>query len=360
MLRVAIDAAPLLGQPTGVGTFTRGLLQSLAEANSLDVNAYALSGRGAVDLPGVVPSRIDARTRPMPARPLLRLWKRFNFPPAELWTGRVDVVHGTNFIVPPTKAAALVTVHDLTAIRYPELCTPTTLQYPQLIQRAIVRGAHLHVMSNAVRAEVCRHFDVAEDRVHLVEPGPPQIENAAIPGGRPYLIALGTIEPRKDYPLLVRAFDSVAREHDIDLLIIGARGWGADALDVAINQSEFGKRIQVLGYVDNGRRAGLLRGATALVYPSIYEGFGLPPLEAMSAGIPVVATSNPAVEEVTQGAASLVAPGDDAALARAIARVVSDDTHRAQLISAGQARVAQMSWQRSAENMIDLYRAIAQ
>ena len=359
MFRVAVDAAPLLGQPTGVGAVTAGFINELSKTASIEMVAYALSGRGAAKLPSVVPPGVVVSNRAMPAALLMKVWQRWSHPRAEWWTGAVDVVHGTNFVVPPANVATLVTVHDLTAIRYPELCTPVTLQYPNMIRCALRRGAHIHVTSNAVKAEVIEHFAIDESRVHVVEPGPPHIGNAALPAGRPYLIALGTVEPRKDYPLLVRAFDDIAREHDIDLVIAGADGWGADALDNAIDEAEYGGRIKRLGYVDDERRAGLLRGATALVYPSIYEGFGLPPLEAMSASVPVVATASPAVEESTKGAALLTPLGDQQALSGAMTRVIADDELRSQLISAGTARVAEMSWRESTEKMVALYRNIA-
>ncbi len=361
MLRIAVDAAPLLGHATGVGVFTRGLFDALGAVENARVSAYALSGRGSGKLAALLPPGVKASARPMPAKLLIEAWKRWEHPKAEFWTGTADVVHGTNFVVPPTRSAgAVVTVHDLTAIRYPEMCTPTTLAYPKLIERAIARGAHVHVLSQAICREVREFFDVDAARVHIVQPGPPAVAKAEAPGGRPYFLAIGTIEPRKNYLLLVRAFDEVARVHaDVDLVIVGTRGWGAATLDEAIDESAFGTRIKQLGWVDDSLRAGLLRGALALVYPSIYEGFGLPPLEAMIAGVPVVATANEAVVEVTDGAALLSPPGDSGALAECMLQVVDDEAERARLIAVGTARVAQLSWQRAASEMMVMYSQVA-
>src|SRR5205823_4470007 len=148
-LRVAFDATPLLGARTGVGTFVAGALPALARlANDLDLRAYGLTWRGRRDLADLVPAGVTTVATPMPAGALLRAWARADEPAIEWWTGPVDVVHGTNFVVPPGRhAAEVVTVHDLTAVRYPQLCAPTSLLYPELVRRALRRGAWVHTPS---------------------------------------------------------------------------------------------------------------------------------------------------------------------------------------------------------------------
>src|SRR5947209_3258652 len=141
-LRVALDATPLLGTRTGVGAFTAGTLEALSEHTSLELLAFALTWRGRGDLDVVLPLGVKRVQRPMAARPLRFAWRHVDAPSIERWTGRVDVVHGTNFVVPPARRAArVVTVHDLTPLRYPELCTRDTLAYPDLLRRAVRRGA---------------------------------------------------------------------------------------------------------------------------------------------------------------------------------------------------------------------------
>ncbi|MDQ3145333.1 MAG: glycosyltransferase family 1 protein, partial [Actinomycetota bacterium] len=141
-LRVAFDATPLLGVRTGVGAFTASVLEGLALRPDVDVTAFAVTWRGRDALAAMVPAGVALPRRPMAARPLRELWARSDVAPVEWWTGPVDVVHGTNFVVPPGRdAAEVVTVHDLTAVRFPELCTPDTLRWPALLRRALDRGA---------------------------------------------------------------------------------------------------------------------------------------------------------------------------------------------------------------------------
>jgi glycosyltransferase involved in cell wall biosynthesis len=176
----------------------------------------------------------------------------------------------------------------------------------------------------------------------------------------PYLLALGAVEPRKDLPTLVKAFSEVARAHcDLELVVAGPDGWGAPAFAAAVAASEAASRVVRVGYLDDRERRQLLHGAVALAYPSLYEGFGFPPLEAMGAGVPVVATACGAVPEVVGPAALLVPPGDVAALAKALASVVEDAGLRAELIDAGRARVALFTWASAAASMIELYDAAA-
>jgi alpha-1,3-rhamnosyl/mannosyltransferase len=243
----------------------------------------------------------------------------------------------------------------MTCIRYPELCTPDVLQYPGLLRRAIAGGAHLHVVSGFVADEVVELLGADRERVHVVRNG---IEPDAVAGGVAarghglagtdrYLLTVGTVEPRKDHASLVLAFAALAgAEPDLRLVLAGADGWGTAALDAAIDALAPSTRERVvrLGFVDDAARADLLAGATALAFPSVYEGFGLPPLEAMAAGVPVVATAAGALVEVLGDAADLVPVGDVDALAGALGRVLGDDAHRADLVRRGRQRAAGATW----------------
>ncbi len=366
-LRAAVDATPLLGARTGIGAFTAALLEHLAGRPEVKVTAYGLTWRGRQSLAGAVPAGVRTSHRPMAARPLRMAWQRGNRPPIEWWTGPVDVVHGTNFVVPPTAgAAAVVTVHDLTPVHYPELCDAATLAFPSLVRRAIARGAWVHTPSRFVAAEVVQHLGADAERVVAIPSGVPAVAPAdaglgqRLAGAERYLLALGTVEPRKDLPLLVRAFDAVAGSRpDVRLVLAGPDGWGADALRQAMAEAHHGDRVVRLGWVDDESRAGLLRGAAVVAYPSRYEGFGFPPLEAMAAGVPVVATTAGALPEVLGDAATLVPVGDLDALAEALAALLDDAGLRRQHVAAGRRRVGTYRWEDTAGAMIDLYRRAA-
>jgi glycosyltransferase involved in cell wall biosynthesis len=299
----------------------------------------------------------------MAAQPLRQLWRRVDWPPITWWTGKVDLVHGPNFVVPPARGAAeLVTVHDLTFIRYPELCTRDVLQYADLIPRALRRGAHVHAVSEFVAAEVVEAFAVDVDRVHVVANGVDSITAGDAGSGRTfagsdrYVLALGTIEPRKDFPLLVDAFDMLAGDDsDVRLVIAGQDGWGTDKFEAALARATHRDRIVRPGFVDDHTRADLLAGARVFAYPSRYEGFGLAPLEAMAAGTPVVATRTGALPEVLSDAAVFVEPGDSGALTEALHALLADTADRDELVAKGRNRAALYSWDACADGVVRLY-----
>jgi glycosyltransferase involved in cell wall biosynthesis len=309
----------------------------------------------------------------MPARPLHASWARWDSPPLEWFVGAIDVVHGTNFLVPPTKrAAAVVSVHDLTPLHHPELCNEATLAYPGLIRRAVGRGAWVHTDSAFVADEVMVAFGADASRVRVVHPGvpalpvPTEAETTAalrrlLPAGTErYYLAIGTAEPRKDLPGLVRAFDEVAQQQpDVALVLAGPPGWGEQALDAAIAGARARDRIVRTGWVTEPDLAALLAGASVLAYPSLYEGFGFPPLQAMRAGVPVVATRAGSLPEVLGDAAALVEPGDHNGLVEALARCLGDEVERHRLVAAGTAWSDRYSWQRCGEGLETLYRDAA-
>lgn len=369
-VRVAVDATPLIGRPTGVGSFAAGLLAALAARDDVSPRAFAVSWRRRGAIVERLPAGVAAAQRAMPARPLHLAWRRVGFPPIEWFVGPVDVVHGTNYVVPPARRARrVVSVYDVTTVRYPEMCTPATLAFPDLIRRAAARGAWVQVPSRFVAAEVVELLGADPSRVRVVPLGVPDLPAPDLgapartlpEGATRYVLAVGTAEPRKDLPGLVAAFDRVVGEggpsrRDLALVLAGPDGWGSDALDAAIAAARAGSRIVRTGWVDDATLAGLLGGATLLAYPSRYEGFGFPPLQAMARRVPVVATRAGSLEEVLGDAAELVDPGDADALAGAISRVLDDDALRRALVARGTARAARYGWDRCAAGFADLYR----
>jgi glycosyltransferase involved in cell wall biosynthesis len=365
---VAIDCTSLLEPLTGVGVFLDESLRRLAADEALDLTAFAVTWRGRGRLRGVVPPGVDVVTRVMAAQPLRQAWMRANGPRIDRWIGTHDVVHGPNFVVPPARAATVVSVHDMTPMRFPEMCNRDTLQYPVLLRRALARGAWVHTDSEFVRGEVIELLGADPDRVVTVPLGVRTVgagdptEGHRLAGGDRYVLALGTVEPRKDLPSLVHAFDALASaDRDLRLVIIGKDGWGAAGaeLDDAIASASSRDRVKRLGYLGNEDRVALMRGATVYAYPSRYEGFGLPPLEAMSAGIPVVATTAGSLPEVLGDGALLVPPDDVDALVQAIARVLQDGALRDDLVARGHATTSRWSWERCAAGLSDLYHLAA-
>ncbi|HEX3462328.1 MAG TPA: glycosyltransferase family 1 protein [Acidimicrobiales bacterium] len=370
-LAVALDATPLLGRSTGVGAFCAGALGGLAARDDLEVSAFAISWRRRMGIVAQVPPGVSTRQRAMPDRPLRVAWAHSRLPPIEWFIGSQQVVHGTNFVVPPTRRAArVVTVHDLTVVRFPEMCDRSTLEYPALIRRALADGAWVHTDSEFVAGEVIDHFGVDPARVRAVHLGIPGLGSLPV-GARPgadrgfplpegtsrYVVAIGTVEPRKDYPSLVEAFASVSRAHpEVALVIVGADGWGADRLTDAIRSSPVADRIVRPGYLDDDALAVTLQQAAALAYPSVYEGFGFPPLQAMAAGVPVVTTAVGSIPEVVGDGAVLVGGGDGHALADGLIHVLDGGGDVEALTARGRRQAAGFSWSRCAEGLDRLYR----
>lgn len=386
-LRIGFDATPLLGRPTGIGAFCEGALGGLAERTDLAVTAFAVSWRRRHGIDHSVPPGVTIARRPMPARPLHASWGRRSWPPLEWFTGPLDVVHGGNYVVPPTRRAARVmTIHDLTVVRYPELCDGPTLAFPGLIRRAVAEGAWVHTDSATIAAEVAREFGVDPERIRTVSPGIPPLSGPREPadessadespadrspagwaggrgspvvlpdGCRRYVLAIGTIEPRKDYPLLVEAFAAVAaRIPDLALVVVGGEGWGADRFLAAVNSSPARERIVRTGYLDDAALSAVLAHAAVLAYPSKYEGFGFPPLQAMAAGVPVVATAAGAVPEVVGDGALLVQPGDVDGLAERLVAAVQGGPEIEALVERGRIRSSSFTWERCAAGLAALY-----
>ena len=263
-------------------------------------------------------------------------------------------------------------MHDLTPLHHPELCNAATLAYPGLIRRALARGAWVHADSAFVAHEVTEAFGADAARVRVVHPGIPELppvthDDAARalsrllpPGTDRFCLAIGTAEPRKDLPGLVRAFGEVAgRNGDLTLVLAGPPGWDEDRLASAIAASPARGRIVRTGWVEPPELAALLKAATTLVYPSLYEGFGFPPLEAMRAGVPVVATRAGSLPEILGDGALLVDPGDHDGLVAALDASVSDESLRGRLVAAGAAWSDRFTWEACGAGLEELYRDVA-
>lgn len=307
-------------------------------------------------------------SRPAPARALHHLWHRMDHPSVRWLTGPVDVVHGTNYVVPPGGGAAeLVSIHDLTPWRTPDDVAPTSRAVPSFVDRAIRRGAHVHAISHHTAAEIVDEIGVSPDRVHAIHLAAPEIG----PVGRAerghrradateYLLAVGPIEARKEYPTLVRVLERLSARHPhLHLVIAGGSGRASAALDAAIERSTVRDRVRLVGYVTPEVKADLMVGSRAVVSSASYEGFGIVPVEAMRAGVPVVAAAGGALPEVCGDAADLVPVGDVEAMATAIERQLDDQAHREALIGRGRARATHFRWSRTVSELIELYRELA-
>ncbi len=365
-MRLAFDCTYALSPRTGVGTFADAVLGRLAARADVDVRGYAVAGPAWAAAGGAVGHgvRVGARSRLLSPRWARAAWRRGDVPPIEWITGRVEVAHSPNFVAPPTRrAASVATVHDLTFVHHPQWCTTDTVDwFGPLIAAAVRRGAWIHTVSAHVAAEVVDAFGADPERVRFVpnaaDPLPPAdpADGARLAGAERYVVALGTIEPRKNLGRLVAAFDAVAAtDPDLRLVVAGGRGWDTDAYDAAVAASPHRGRIVELGRVDDHQRAALVRGALAMAYVSLYEGFGIPPLEAMGVGTPVLATDVGAIRETCGDAARYADPIDVDDLAAGLAAIASDEALRTRLAAAGRQRADQFSWDATTDGLVQLY-----
>ncbi len=355
-LRVALDATPLAGTRTGIGRYVERLAAELDARADIDLRLAAFTVRHRRAL-RAEPGRLVHR--PVPARLLQQAWLRGDRPAAETVTGRADVVHGTNFVLPPPRrAAGVVTVHDLTFARYPELVEPATLRYRTLVPRALARAGRVLAPTRAIADEIGAEFGVDAARLAVtplgVDDGWFVADTAPLPGlPSEYLLAVGTMEPRKGLDVLFAAYRQLLGEGDRPpLVLVGAAGWGAgpDASGIPAD------RLHATGFLPPAALVRVVAHARLLAYPSRYEGFGLPPLEALAAGTPVVAADVPAVREVMAGHARLVPPGDVQALAAALDDVLADPPAAAATLAARE-HARTFTWQRCAALTVSAYRA---
>ncbi len=365
-LRVAVDVTPLAGDRSGIGIFAAALVAGLAAAPGIEPVGLAMTAAGRTEIRGALPAAV-ALSRPAPARVLRALWARSNQPTVGLLAGPVDVVHGTNYVVPPGGSAAeLVSVHDLSPWRTPDAVAPSSRAYPLLVERALARGAHVHAISAFVAAEIVADLGVPEERVHVVHLAADELPAGASERGRllagtdRFVLAIGSEEPRKDFPGLVRAVAEVGSlEPDMRLVIAGGSGEGSAGLTEAVAASGMADRVVRLGYVSDQQKADLLAAAAVVASTSTYEGFGIVPVEAMAAGVPVVAVAGGSIPEVCGDAAELVPVGDPEAMAAGLARLLGDNDLRAERIARGHRQVERFSWASTVGGLTAVYRQLA-
>jgi glycosyltransferase involved in cell wall biosynthesis len=349
-LVVALDATPLIDVETGVGRYTRELGIAL-EAQSVDVKRFAFALRGD-DVPGVIRRRI-------PAKAAQAGWRRWGRPRISSLVGPVDVIHGTNFVLPALHGErGVVTVHDLSYLD--DRVFPGGERLRELVPWSLERAHAVIVPTETIKGELLEAYRVPADRVHVTPEGVSPLFFGATPLADgalaamgiepPFVLAVATLAPRKNLERLVRAWGMARRELDgWSLVVAGPDGWGP-----ALPETP---GVRLIGWIGDETLPGLLAAADVFCYPSLYEGFGLPPLEAMAAGTAALVGRYSAAPEVLGDAALLVDPFDNEAIADGLIAIAGDAPLRRRLSMAGKARAVGYTWARTARLTRDAYKA---
>lgn len=362
-MRIAIDATPAARQRAGVGRYTRELVRALVTAEQQ--HEYLLLVAGSDDdarrLWSTLPPGQWRETRrvPLSDRLVTGAWQRLRFPiAAERFIGEFDLFHGPDFVVPPTAAPTVVTVHDLSFLVAPEYADPHLVRYlSAAVPRALQRANAILTVSATIAGELGERFPNVRERLFAIPNGvscPPRVERK--PARRPTVLMVGTIEPRKDHYCLLSAMELVwDKRPDAQLIVVGRPGWLSDDIVAAIRATRARRPLRWLSNADDATLERCYAAATLVAYPARYEGFGLPVLEAMARGVPVVTSDAPALREVSGGHARSVPAGDAEALAIAILELIDDEEMRSALAAAGQHWSTQFSWDRTAAGTLRAY-----
>lgn len=378
-MRIGIDVTAGMWQGAGIGRYTRELVHAAAQAGpELAFHLFYAAGgldpqspfvRYAHKLAAAYPN-ITLRPIPISPRLLTILWQRLRLPIWVEWLiGPIDVVHAPDFVLPPTKARTLLTIHDLTFLVEPACAEPNLRRYlSAAVPRSLQRADLVVVDSKATANDLGRLYGIPSRRVRLLYPAvdgrfrpmqaaetAPVRERLRLPDR--FLLFVGTLEPRKNLVRLLQAFALVAADNpDLHLVIAGRRGWLYDEIFAAVERSNARERIHFLDFVADDDLPALYNLAEAFVYPSLYEGFGFPVLEALACGTPVITAKVASLPEVAGSAAIMVDPLEVEDIAAGIRAALADP---APLRAAGPPQAATFRWEQTGQALVAIYRELA-
>ncbi|MDE2950299.1 MAG: glycosyltransferase family 1 protein [Chloroflexota bacterium] len=376
MSRIAIDYTPAYEQGGGIGRYVRELTAALATEDPVTDYRLFVAGAKREQLPHPPGPNFDWRTTILTPRWLARIWQRAQLPlPVEIITGPVDLFHATDFVLPPTlpRTRSLLTVHDLSFLRVPDAASPSLRRYLEAVApRSVERADHVLADSQATKDDLIEIYRTPADKISVLYSGVdarfgPVTDQMTLKAvldkhnlrDKKYVLSVGTVQPRKNYSGAIRALSRI-RDHGIDLhyVVAGGPGWLEDEMYRSIRETAMEDRVHILGFVPDEDLPALYSGARALLALSLYEGFGLPVLEAMACGTPVITSNLSSLPEVAGDAGILVNPLDSEAISDAIMKTLTDAALRQQLVAAGFERVKRFSWASAASQLKAIYDAM--
>lgn len=380
-MRIGIDVTAAITQGGGIGRYTRELVQALVALDS-ENNYRFFSARqpAMLPVPNPLPAAPNIRYHPAPLgeRWLYRLWYRLQLPlPVQWVTGRIDLFHSPDFVLPPVsgRIPTLLTVHDLSFIHYPQTFPQTLVAYlNRVVPWSIGRASHVLADSLATKNDLVNIWQVPAGKITVLYSGVSSSFQPVMDGDRlaavrakydldqaPFILSVGTIQPRKNYQMLIRAFQQVAVRWPHNLVIAGGKGWLYDDMLAEAARLGLNSRVRFVGFVDDADLPALYSAAALFVFPSLYEGFGLPLLEAMACGVPVVTSSASSLPEVVKPLADgretavQLSPHEQEAWTEAMNKLLADSAWRARLVVAGFRQTRRFTWDGAARQLLAIY-----
>ncbi|OQB27462.1 MAG: Mannosylfructose-phosphate synthase [Chloroflexi bacterium ADurb.Bin180] len=375
-MRIGIDYTAAVNQGAGIGRYARQMTRALLELDR--ENEYVLfvptaspEASRASESAIVGQANVSLARLPVSERALVALWHRLRVPvPVELFSGRLDVFHSPDFALAPVlRARTLVTVHDLSFRRVPECFKSALLSYlNRVVPRSVARADIVLADSESTRNDAIELLRLAPERVFVVYAGVDSrfrrvtdqglLEDVrsrySLPGR--FVLSVGTLQPRKNYVRLIEAFSRLSDVEDVSLVISGARGWLYEEIFRRVEELGLSSRVLFPGYVAEADLPALYSLSEVFAFPSLYEGFGLPPLEAMACGTPVVVSRASSLPEVVGNAGCLVDPLSVEEIAGTLQALLDSPARRADLAEQGVAQAARFTWSEAARVLLGLYR----
>lgn len=373
-MQITIDYTPALRQTAGIGRYTRGLVAALAELDR--ENEYTLFCAGQAPEGIRWPDNFAVRASHVPARWLTAGWHRLGISlPAERLVGPCEIFHSPDFTLPPLRRAqGVVTVHDLSFLRLPEHAEPNLRNYLQrAVPLSVARAARVLADSESTKRDLINLLQVPPEKISVVPPGVeprfrPVRDTVKLTAVRNhydlpqwFILSVGTIEPRKNLTRLISAYAQLRRHTGLPhaLVMAGKEGWLYQEIYEQVAKEGLTEHVRFPGFIADDDLPALYTLADLLAFPSLYEGFGLPPLEAMACGTPVVTSNNSSLPETVGAAALLVDAENVDGITDAMARVLGNANLRVRLADLGRAQAARFTWADAARKLLDAYRLTA-
>ena len=379
-MRIGIDYTAAVRQGAGIGRYCRELIRALAQVDQDNEYLLLIAGNSSPEEKDKLDSafagarNFSYRHLRLSERWLYRLWHRLQLPlPIEIVSGRLDLFHSPDFTLPPTRARTILTVHDLSFLRVPQHADPRLRQYlHKVVPRSVRRADLVLADSESTKRDLIELLDTPVERVRVVMAGvdahfQPVTDEAALTRIREryrlperFILSVGTLQPRKNFVGLIEAFHQMRqRTHAPQrLVIVGQKGWLYDEIFATVATLGLEEQVSFLGFVADEDLPALYTLADLFAFPSFYEGFGIPILEAMACGTPVVASDASSLPEVVGEAGLMVKPEDTAALAEAMERALDDAALRVELIARGREQARRFTWEQSARQLHAAYQAV--